>query len=369
MANQEHVAKLLEGVEGWNAWREKNGGLRPDLARATLYATSLRGANLDNVDLTGALLAMADLGRSSCRNAELRGADLRFVQLENASLQGAKFNGGGIFFPSGPSFVLRGADLTGANITGANLDRAVLDGADLSKAVLRGASLHETYISETLFIDTDLTAAKGLESCIHGGPSTIDYRTLAKSGPVSVNFLRGCGLPETQITSLRSMLANDFYSCFISYSGHDQIFADRLHADLQNKGVRCWFAPHDVRGGRKLHEQLDEAIRVYDRLLLILSVHSMNSEWVKTEIANARQKELSERRQVLFPVSLEPFAKIREWKNFDADTGKDSAREIREYFIPDFSNWKDHDSYHKAFERLVRDLKAKEAGADPPDRE
>ena len=30
---------------------------------------------------------------------------------------------------------------------------------------------------------------------------------------------------------------------------------------------------------------------------------------------------------------------------FDADPGIDSAREIREYFIPDFSNWKDHDSY------------------------
>ena len=43
---------------------------------------------------------------------------------------------------------------------------------------------------------------------------------------------------------------------------------------------------------------------------------------------------------------------------FDADTGIDSAREIREYFIPDFSNWKDHDSYATAFERLLRDLKA-----------
>ena len=40
------------------------------------------------------------------------------------------------------------------------------------------------------------------------------------------------------------------------------------------------------------------------------------------------------------------------------DAGKDSAREIREYFIPDFSNWKDHDAYQAAFQRLVRDLKA-----------
>jgi len=43
---------------------------------------------------------------------------------------------------------------------------------------------------------------------------------------------------------------------------------------------------------------------------------------------------------------------------FDADTGKDSTREIREYFIPDFGNWKDHDLYQEAFQRLVSDLKA-----------
>jgi hypothetical protein len=42
-----------------------------------------------------------------------------------------------------------------------------------------------------------------------------------------------------------------FYSCFISYSSKDQKFADRLHADLQNKGVRCWFAPHDMAIGAR----------------------------------------------------------------------------------------------------------------------
>ena len=45
------------------------------------------------------------------------------------------------------------------------------------------------------------------------------------------------------------------------------------------------------------------------------------------------------------PIRLVDFEKLRDWENFDADTGKDSAREIREYFIPDFSNWKNHDSY------------------------
>src|SRR5713101_8380865 len=77
---------------------------------------------------------------------------------------------------------------------------------------------------------------------------------------------------------------------WIVYSSKDQEFANQLHCDLQSKSVRCWFAPHDIKGGRKLHEQIDEAIRVYDRLLLILSEHSMNSEWLNTEIAEARQK-------------------------------------------------------------------------------
>jgi hypothetical protein len=46
-----------------------------------------------------------------------------------------------------------------------------------------------------------------------------------------------------------------------------------------------------------------------DRLPLILSEHSMSNEAVKTEIANARQKELNYRCQVLFPVSLLDYAK------------------------------------------------------------
>lgn len=83
----------------------------------------------------------------------------------------------------------------------------------------------------------------------------------------------------------------------------------------------------------------------------------MSSEWVKTEIAHARQKEMREHRQVLFPLSLVKFDVIKDWVCFDADRGKDSAREIREYYIPDFTDWKDHDSYQRAFAKLLSDLR------------
>jgi hypothetical protein len=90
----------------------------------------------------------------------------------------------------------------------------------------------------------------------------------------------------------------------------------------------------------------------------------MESKWVKTEIANARAREERENRRMLFPVRLVDFETLHDWKCFDADTGTDSAREIREYFIPDFSKWKDHDSYQKAFDRLLKDLKAEAERAD-----
>jgi hypothetical protein len=37
---------------------------------------------------------------------------------------------------------------------------------------------------------------------------------------------------------------------------------------------------------------------------------------------------------------------------------KDLATEIQEYYISDFSHWKDHDAFEEAFSRLLRDLKA-----------
>jgi hypothetical protein len=165
---------------------------------------------------------------------------------------------------------------------------------------------------------------------------------------------------QYRVHGLRVASSIRFYSVFISYSASDEDFATKLYDDLQKAGVRCWFAPHDIAGGEKLHEQIDRAIQVQDRLLLILSTASMSSEWVKTELANARTKEHEQRRKVLFPIRLVPFDEVCKWKAFDADIGKDSAREVREYFIPDFSSWKDPKAYKPAFERLLKDLRARD---------
>ena len=86
----------------------------------------------------------------------------------------------------------------------------------------------------------------------------------------------------------------------------------------------------------------------------------MNSEWVVTEICRARKVERDENRRKLFPIRLVDFEAIQRWECFDADSGKDLAIELREYYIPDFSNWEDYDSFEKEFKKLLRDLKANE---------
>ena len=84
----------------------------------------------------------------------------------------------------------------------------------------------------------------------------------------------------------------------------------------------------------------------------------MKSKWVETEIRRTRKNEKQFNKRKLFPVSLVEYEEIKKWECFDADTGRDLAVEVREYYIPDFTDWKNHDSYKKAFDRLIKDLTA-----------
>ena len=160
------------------------------------------------------------------------------------------------------------------------------------------------------------------------------------------------------VNSIRTGPAKQWHSCFISYSTKDEEFARRLHSRMREANMRVWLASEDLKGGKKLHEQLFEAIQIHDRLLIVLSEHSIQSEWVMTEIRKARDVEKKEKRRKLFPIRLCDFGTLRDWTCFDADTGKDLAVEVREYFIPDFSNWKNHDAFESAFARLKIDLEA-----------
>jgi hypothetical protein len=288
MANEEHLARLKQGAEVWNRWRAENPTIRPNLFAADLIGADLIGAHLPEADLTE-------------------------------------------------------AHLTGVHLSNANLTGAHLTGVHLSKAE----------IGWTTFGDIDLSRVRGLETVRHLGPSTMGIDTLYRShGNIPEAFLRGAGVPDDMITYSKSLVGQPFQydSCFISYSSHDEALAQRLHTDLQAHKVRCWFAPEDLKIGDEFRSRIDESIQVYDRLLLILSEHSVTSRWVQKEVETAFEKEGKENRIVLFPSRIDE-AVIHSAIGWAADIR-------RQRHIGDFRQWKDHDAYQQTFQRLLRDLKA-----------
>jgi TIR domain/Pentapeptide repeats (8 copies) len=225
-------------------------------------------------------------------------------------------------------------------------------GADLSGSNLRGADLSWAALGETVFAHIDLSRVKGLDKINHQGPSRIELYTvkLLHDGS-ALHFLRSAGVPDEWIDFYHAQMMSPihYHSCFISYSSKDDFLAHRLYADLQANGVRCWFAPEDMKTGDKIRPRIDEAIHLQEKLLLLLSKHSIASAWVADEVEAAIEKEQRQQREVLFPVRLDDavMQTTQAW----------AAKLRRDTNIGDFTNWMDPQAYQIAFGRLLRDLK------------
>ena len=354
MADEKQLEILRQGVEAWNEWRRKDIPVDlsevdlsgTDLSRVNLIRANLTGANLFAANLRAANLNVANLGRATLRAANLGRADLSVANLYEANLFEADLSEANLGRAD-----LSEADLSAANLSRANLSVAELSWANLSRANLFECNFGGAFFAETGLSNVDLSNCKGLELISHRGPSLIDIRTLQRSGPLPLVFLRGVGLPDTLIEYLPSLLNQSIqlYSCFISYSAKDEAFVRRLHADLQDKGVRCWFAPEDMKIGAKILDTLDQAIRLRDKVLLVLSEASIASDWVEDEVTKGFAEERQRNVTVLFPVRIDDavFTTNEAWAV--------KLRDNRN--IGDFRHWKNHDAYQKTLGRLLRDLR------------
>jgi hypothetical protein len=342
VANPEHLAKLMEGAEAWNLWRTRNPEIEPDLSNANLIGADLDLANLSGANLIAAHLYRANLIGADLTGANLTGADLSYAQLIGTNLSGANLAGA----------KLELANLSAAELIGTNLSGADLESANFINVNLSGADLSGSRVSGTTFADLDLRGVKGLENVRNQGPSSVGIDTIHRSkGKIPEVFLRGAGVPEAFIGLMNAPVVAkepEFYSCFISYSSKDQEFVERLYADLHSKGVRCWFAAEDMKIGDRIQLRIDEAVRKYDKLLLVLTESSMKRAWVKKEVKTALEKEQKHDRTVLLPIRLDDA--VMETRAWAAEIG-------RTRHIGDFRGWKQYDKYKKAFETLLRDLK------------
>jgi hypothetical protein len=358
MAKPEHLKILKKGVKTWNKWREKNPEITPDFKGAELSGCNLDGANLREADLSNATMLLTSLVGTNLNSANLSKTQLIEADLYNA--------------------ILIEADLIGASVSGTNLSKSQLFGADLSNAFLVDVNLTGAFLDGTIFYHaklyqtvlafTSLKTAQGLETCEHQGPSSIDYHTLMASGPLPEVFLRGCGFSDEFIHYLPAFWDQpfQFYSCFISYSHADKLFARRLHYTLQGRGIRCWLDEHQVLPGDKIHRAVDEGIRLWDKVLLCCSEASLKSWWVDNEVQKALIKEerLSKERGkdvlVIIPLNLDGYMFKPEWQDWKKDI-------LISRSAPDFTGWKnDDEKFNEQIENVIKALRADGKARVPP---
>jgi uncharacterized protein YjbI with pentapeptide repeats len=187
MANDDHIAQLMKGVDAWNEWRKQNPDIRPDLREAYISTADLRA------DLTGADFGRADLGAARLRGAELRGADFAMANLRAADLSGAQ-----LFEANLGAANLRLADLSGAELGRANLLRA-----ELGFANLRGADLSGAYLVDADLAAADLSGANLTEANLSGGANLVGANlteaTLSEAKLDGAN-LSGANLTEANLS-------------------------------------------------------------------------------------------------------------------------------------------------------------------------
>ena len=81
------------GRDAWNAWRDKNPDIRPDLSDANLSDRVLNGANLSSADLSGANLGEARLLRRTSAGRTSQGDPSHRREPHGANLGGANLAG------------------------------------------------------------------------------------------------------------------------------------------------------------------------------------------------------------------------------------------------------------------------------------
>jgi hypothetical protein len=336
MANQKQLKILKQGVNAWNDWRMKNRHIKINLMAAKLGGINLKGINLREANLVEASLAGADLS----------GAFLFQANLYKANLQGAN---------------LREANLSQTHLIEADLDGSILAATEFALAVM----------GSTRITKVDLQKCKDLENIHHQGPSQVSIDTFQRSkGRIPRVFLVGCGLSDWEIEQVKlydpdlsnetiTQIQHRIYNqradqalqispVFISYSHSDSKFVDKVESQLNKKGIRFWRDIHDMKSGR-VETQIDRAINLNPTVLLVLSEHSLKSDWVEHEVRTARELEKELGRDTLCPVALDDS-----WK--DSPWPKRVMEQVMEYNILDFSGWEDDVKFEGMFRRLIDGL-------------
>lgn len=98
-----------------------------------------------------------------------------------------------------------------------------------------------------------------------------------------------------ELAALEVVMGKDI---FISYSHHDRDFVERLARDLRDAGLTVWWDEWEIKVGDSIIQKVSEGINQSAYLAVVLSPHSVKSNWVQRELGSALMKQLSAERDI-----------------------------------------------------------------------
>jgi hypothetical protein len=144
---------------------------------------------------------------------------------------------------------------------------------------------------------------------------------------------------------LRTEQALQISPLFVSYSPTNSPFVERMINPLTQKGIRYWRDMHERKTGQA-EKQIAWAMCQGSKVLLVLSEHSIKSDWIEQEVLEARKLEKEMGRGILCLVALDDS-----WK--DSRSSNRIMEQIMESSIFDFSDWKDKRTFDDTFQKLL----------------
>lgn len=318
----------------------------------------------DGADFTGIDLSRASFSGGNLAEIVLENAKLDRIGFIGTNLRGADLSGASMVKSGCLMAYFREATLVDADMSGSSFDMADFTYADLENASLKYGDFTETRFvktelgsgvrsarfdgagfGQTIFVDVDLGPICRSVSVKHHAASSVDIWSIIRSvyEPRLPNFLRDAGMPQVfvdyTIDCARSLSPDAIYSlmqsCFISYGGPDEAFAEHLHHALQAKGVRTFFFPVHAKPGQKLHRTMKNGVNEHDRVILVCSEHSLVRPGVLNEIEETLTREARQGGyECLIPIALDRFVFSDAW----GVDRPDIRQAIRDRVIADFSN-------------------------------
>ncbi len=85
------------------------------------------------------------------------------------------------------------------------------------------------------------------------------------------------------------------HEVFISYASSERSYADQVKAVIENHGYRCWMAPDSIPAGSSYADEIENAIKNCQVVVLMLSEKAQESIWVHREV----ERGLSHRKELI----------------------------------------------------------------------